>query len=129
MIWASDPAQGLTTGLNDGPLDDPDHDGISNLLEFTLGGNPMQSSPAILPKLTKPADDWWFEYERSALSTSTIGQIVEYGSDLTGWVPLTVPATSSGNVTITPGTTSDHVKVTLPALGGSGFVRLKVTQM
>ena len=25
------PAQGLTAGVNDGPMDDPDNDGISNL--------------------------------------------------------------------------------------------------
>ena len=36
--WAADSAQGLTAGVNDGPLQDPDHDGISNLLEFVLGG-------------------------------------------------------------------------------------------
>ena len=30
--WATSPAQGLTVGVNDGPTDDPDHDGISNLL-------------------------------------------------------------------------------------------------
>jgi hypothetical protein len=126
--WATDPPQGLTAGANDGPLDDPDHDGILNLLEFTLGGNPMESLRAILPKLTKPDSDWLFEYERSGLSKSSTTQVVEFGSDLTGWATLTVPATSAGMVTITPGATSDHVKVTLPALDASGFVRLKVSQ-
>ena len=127
-IWASEPAQGLSAGVNDDPLDDPDHDGILNLLEFTLGGNPMKSSRALLPKLTKPAGDWLFEYERSALSKFSTTQVVEYGSDLTLWTPLPVPAISAGYVTITPGTTSDHVKVTLPALGAGGCVRLKVSQ-
>ncbi|MCF7675771.1 MAG: Ig-like domain-containing protein, partial [Akkermansiaceae bacterium] len=126
--WAADTAQGLTAGVNDGPMDDPYHDGILNLLEFTLGGNPLESSRAILPKLTKPAGDWFFEYKRSVLSKSSTTQTVEYGSDLTGRAPLTVPPASAGMVTITPGTTSDHVKVTLPPLGASGFVRLKVSQ-
>ena len=126
--WAADPAQGLTAGGNDGPLDDPDHDGISNLLEFTLGGKPLESSRAILPKLTKSAGDWLFEYERSELSKSSTTQVVEYGSDLAGWTPLTVPATSAGNVAITPGTTSDHVKVIIPDPGSQVFVRLKVSQ-
>ena len=56
--WLADPAQGLTAGVNDGSLDDPDKDGISNLLEFTLGGAPMMSSQAILPALSKPGADW-----------------------------------------------------------------------
>ncbi len=51
--WAADPAQGLTAGVDDGPLDDPDRDGFSNLLEFVLGGEPMASSQAIRPKLTQ----------------------------------------------------------------------------
>ena len=51
--WATDPAQGLTADVNDGPLDDPDHDGFSNLLEFVLGGEPMVPSQAIRPILTQ----------------------------------------------------------------------------
>jgi len=125
--WAADPAQGLTAGVNDGPIDDPDHDGISNLLEFALGGKPMVGSQAILPKLTKSAGGWLFEYERSELSKSTTTQVVEYGSDLAGWIPLPVPAISGGKVAITPGTTSDHVKVTISDPGAQVFVRLKVS--
>jgi len=126
--WAADPARGLTAGENDGPADDPDHDGISNLLEFALGGEPMVSSRAILPVLTKSNGAWVFEYERSNLSKSATTQAVEYGGDLTGWTAVTIPAATGDNVTITPGTSSDHVKVTLPALGIAGYVRLKVSQ-
>jgi hypothetical protein len=43
-VWAADPVQGLTAGVNDGPLDDPDFDGFPNLLEFALGGEPLVSS-------------------------------------------------------------------------------------
>jgi hypothetical protein len=127
--WASAPAQGLTSGQNDGPLDDPDFDGITNLLEFALGGAPTVSSQAILPILTRPGGAWSFEYDRSNLSLSpATTQVVEYGSDLTGWTPVTIPTTSAGIVTITPGSPSDHVKVTIPDPGTQVFVRLKVTQ-
>jgi hypothetical protein len=128
--WATDPAQGLSAGVNDGPTDDPDKDGISNLLEFVLGGAPMVSSPSsIRPDLTQPAAAWSFEYDRSNLSRppGTI-QEVEYGDDLTGWDSLIIPLTSAGNVTVTPGASTDHVRVTLPAMGNRGFVRLKVSQ-
>ena len=127
--WALALAQGLTAGMNNGPLDDPDRDGISNLMEFTLGGAPMTSTQAILPTLTKQPDSWLFVYDRSdaSLSPATV-QVVEYGSDLTGWTPISVPATTAGPVTITPGTPSDRVSVSIPSQGPKTFVRLKVSQ-
>ncbi len=127
--WASAPAQGLTAGVNDGPLDDPERDGVCNLLEFVLGGAPMVSSRTVLPTLTPSGNNWLFEYNRSDLSLPpATTQVVEYGSELTGWTPVTIPATSAGIVTITPGSPSDHVTVTIPSPGAKGFVRLKVTQ-
>lgn len=128
-IWAADPAQGLTAGVNDSPLDDPDFDGIVNLLEFTLGGVPMLPGRGILPVLTEATDGTWtFEYERSDLSQApSTTQVVEYGSELTNWTAVTIPPTTSGIVTITPGSPSDHVKVTLPSSQTKLFVRLKVT--
>jgi alpha-galactosidase len=126
--WASNPAQGLTSGVNDGANDDPDHDGIPNLMEFVLGGAPMVRSPSILPGLSQsPGGVWSFEYDRSDLSLPpATTQVVEYGNDLTGWTPLAIPETRAGAVTITPGSPSDHVKFTLPDLGPKIFARLKV---
>ncbi len=127
--WAADPAQGLTAGVNNGLLDDPDHDGIANLLEFALGGAPMVSSQSVMPKFVSVGGAWVFEYDRSDMSMApATTQIVEYGSNLMGWTPVTIPATSLGIVTITPGSPSDHVVVTLPGSGSSKFVRLKVSQ-
>ena len=127
--WAANPTQGLSAGVNDGPLADPDHDGISNLLEFVLGGAPMVASQAILPTITSSGGAWFFEYQRSVLSLPpATAQEVDYGSDLIGWTALSIPATSAGPVTITPGSTFDHVKVSIPALGAKAFIRLKVTQ-
>ncbi len=68
-----------------------------------------------------------FSYDRSHLAKSSTTQVVEYGSDLTGWTPLTIPADSAGAVTITPGASSDHVEVSVPPQGANGFVRLKVS--
>ena len=127
--WASNPAQGLTAGVNDSALADPDRDGISNLLEFALGGAPMVSLRTILPTLTPSGNNWLFEYNRSDLSLSpATTQVVEYGSDLAGWTMVTIPTTTAGIVTIAPGSPSDHVTVTIPSPGAKGFVRLKVTQ-
>lgn len=126
--WAAATAQGLTAGVNNGPMDDPDNDGISNLMEFALGGSPMESSQAILPKLTMTGTTWVFEYDRSNLSLPpTTTQVVEYGNILAGWTSVTVPTSSEGAVTITPGTSAGHVSVALPNLRSQTFVRLKVT--
>jgi hypothetical protein len=53
---------------------------------------------------------------------------VEYGNNLNGWTPVTIPASSAGMVEITPGTPSDRVKVTIPNQGNQIFVRLKVSR-
>lgn len=128
--WASDPIRGLTAGVDDGPRDDPDLDGIANLLEFVLGGHPLVRSSAILPTTSSgDGGTWIFEYERSDLSVlPATSQVVEYGSDLLGWTPVTIPLTSAGTVTITPGDPSDHVSVAIPYLGATGFARLKVSE-
>ena len=72
---------------------------------------------------------WVFEYDRNddSLPPATT-QVVQYGNDLSGWTDITIPATSSGTVTVTPGTPTDHVRVVIPNLGGKVFARLKVTQ-
>jgi hypothetical protein len=126
--WATNGAQSLTLGVNDSPTADPDGDGISNLMEFALGGAPMASSAAILPTFTNPGAAWVFEYNRSDAAQSTTTQIVEYGNNLSGWTPVTIPASSAGMVEITPGSPSDRVKVTIPNQGNQIFVRLKVSQ-
>ena len=125
-IWSS--AQGLTAGVNDAPLSDPDRDGIVNLLEFALTGAPTISAQTILPTLTTSGGNWIFEYNRSDASQPATTQTVEYGSDLIGWTQVPIPATSAGSVTITPGTPSDHVAVTIPIAGTKIFARLKVVQ-
>ena len=126
--WATDGAQNLTPGVNDSPSADPDDDGISNLMEFALSGAPMVCSPAILPTFSKPSADWVFEYNRSNAAQPATIQEVEYGSDLTGWTPVIIPATTAGIVEITPGSPSDRVRVIIPNLGTQTFVRLKVSQ-
>ena len=125
--WSNDLAQGLTVG-NDGPMDDPDHDGILNLMEFVLGGQPMAGSTSILPKLSKAGDEWSLEYSRSKLSQE-MTQVVEYSSDLIQWTPITILAESSSGVVVTPGILSDRIKVAIPVVAGKPtFARLKINQ-
>ncbi|MFK7909861.1 MAG: sialate O-acetylesterase [Akkermansiaceae bacterium] len=129
-VWASDPAQALTAGVNDGAMDDPDFDGLNNFLEFVLGGNPIIASTSPAPILNQSAGgSWSFEYERSHSSHSpAITQIVEYSDDLKIWTEVPIPAATSGIVTVTPGSMSDHISVTIPNSTSNMFVRLKVSE-
>lgn len=42
--------------------DDPDRDGVSNLLEFAFGGQPVIGGQAVLPRVTSTSGTSWFEY-------------------------------------------------------------------
>ena len=123
--WTS--AQGLTTGVNDGPMNDPGHRGVCNLLRFALGGTPATTTPAILPVSSRQSGNLVFEYDRGVASRPpNATQIVEYGNDLSGWTPVTVPYSTSGPVTVTLGAATDHVKVVVPTAGTKVFARLRV---
>ncbi len=127
--WAGGAGQGLTAGVNDGPLDDPDFDGIVNLMEFVLNSNPMVPSPGQLPVGTAPsAGSWHFEYHRNKESVPGVTQIVEYTTDFATWTQVAIPATTAGTVTVTPGTNTDHVSVAIPVIGTAGFARLVISE-
>ena len=115
--------------MNDSPTADPNGDGISNLMEFALGGAPMVSSQAVQPALRKLAADWVFEYDCSDVSMApATTQVVEYGNHHSGWTPVIIPALSAGIVEITSESSSDNVKVTIPANETQTFIRLKVSK-
>lgn len=97
--WAS--AKGLTVGLNDGPNDDPDNDGVENQLEFVLGGNPLASSTSILPTLSVTPTDFVFTFTRNDDSEAEVALAFEHGTDLSGWTPIAIGATSSADVNVT----------------------------
>lgn len=127
--WAADPAQELNPAENDGPLDDPDQDGLPNLLEFALGGPPTVASQAILPKLVSSGGKWTFEYDRNDASRPPFtSQTVEYSTDLVTWTPVNIPVISGNGVTLTDNGATDHVQVALPASGGAMFARLRAAR-
>ncbi|BCU77037.1 autotransporter-associated beta strand repeat-containing protein [Luteolibacter sp. LG18] len=127
--WAA--SKGLTAA-NNGPTQDPDGDGISNLLEFTLGGEPLTSDRSILPTQTVTPTDFIFTFHRADESEIEITLTFQYGSDLAGWSNVAVGATSAGQVTVTEnGAAPDTVVVTIPrssAVGGKLFGRLRGTK-
>jgi autotransporter-associated beta strand protein len=133
--WAQ--SKGLTTGVNDGATQDPDFDGISNLLEYVLGGLPIgagSSDTSTVPIIqTLDANNLILTFKRSELSESDTTPTVQISTSLGSWTDFaTIGATSAGAVTVTqdsPNADLDTVSVIIPRsneVGGKLFVRLNV---
>ena len=54
-VWADQ--MGLTAGVNDGPLDDPDADGCANLVEFAHDGDPLSGAKSGKKRMRMADDD------------------------------------------------------------------------
>ncbi len=137
--WIAKVEFGLAPADQD-PTADPDNDGIDNLLEFVLNGNPATADSSILPDLVVTATDFEFTYQRrdDSLAPETT-QTFEWGTTLATWAGSAVVPAASGSVppatvTVSPGTpddgATDTVKISIPKTeaGGSGklFGRIKV---
>ena len=108
------------------PGDDPDHDGVSNLLEYALNGNPAFADRSILPTQRLNGSNIEFTYTRSK-STIGITYTVEYSDTLApgSWTTAGIdqnptPIFDNGIV--------QTLKILVPAGTGPRFVRLRVTQ-
>ncbi|RYD22416.1 MAG: hypothetical protein EOP88_08150 [Verrucomicrobiaceae bacterium] len=138
--WASLPANGLN-GSNNGAGQDPDADGIANLLEFVLGGNPSVSSPNILPSLVVNATSFVYTFNRNDDSETEAPLVFQWGTTLAAWPnqvsigAASTPADVNG-VTVnvaegTPASAPDVINVTVPrtnAPGGKLFGRLRAVK-
>ncbi|MEO5914385.1 MAG: autotransporter-associated beta strand repeat-containing protein [Luteolibacter sp.] len=132
--WASGVPNGLTAGVNDGTGDDPDGDGIVNLLEYVLGGTPAgegSANPSILPTASLTPDNFFLTFRRSDLSEIDTVLKVQWSTDLVTWLPaneVVIGPASSGNVTVledSPSASLDTVTVAIPrGNGGKLYARV-----
>lgn len=131
--WAS--GFPFTVGVNDGENDDPDGDGISNLLEYVLGGVPVGAGAgdtSILPTQSLTATDLVFTFRRSDSSETDVTLKVQWSDTLGTWNDFATigagDALPAVDVTEdSPTAELDTVVVTIPrstAPGGKLFVRL-----
>ncbi len=113
---------------------DPDSDGIKNLMEYMLNGNPGTSSTNILPSVNNSdPTDLIFTFTRREESAADTTQVFQYGNDLIGWTPINITGTPGAGVTLgTPALGLQLVTVKVPksaaAPSGKLFGRLQVTQ-
>lgn len=111
---------GLTTATGTAAnLADPDGDGINNLLEYALGGNPLSAADAdaTRPLTQVAASRLQISFLRARAEVS---YIVEASGDLTTWTPVSYTPVSIGQTQ----TVADTVDITSAS---RRFLRLKIT--
>jgi hypothetical protein len=126
--------------ITDGPEVDADRDGISNIIEYIIGGNPVnQMDAALLPSVQQvtadpdgdstASDYLLFTHRRTtrAANNSSVGVKIEWSTDLAAWQNAAVTA---GVVILAEPLESgtDMIKVYIPKTSASEiFVRLAGT--
>ncbi len=113
------------------PGTDSDGDGISNLVEFILGGNPTVPDVSILPTVSYTASSGTTYLVYSFYTVVNLGSVtfsVEYSTDLSTW---TTAVNGSNGVTVTTtayNASYNYTTVAIPTTSGtSAFVRLRAT--
>jgi len=123
--WSSPFGHNLTGG----PTADDDNDGIANLLEYALGGDPKAPSNNITPTATTTDGNLVFTLRRIASTTADTTQVFQHSTNLTDWTDT--PLVAGSTVAIQPNTPqngTDTVTITLPRSTNSQiFVRLKIS--
>ena len=113
------------TGSDALPNADPDHDGIPNLMEYVLGGDPRVASTSFLPAATIVGSNLVLSYKRNDASVSDTTQTGQWSTDLIHWNNVT-PVLVHDN-----GSAPDDMTITVPlsyAVNGRLYARLMVTQ-
>lgn len=105
-----------------GAAADPDRDGLSNLLEYALGGDPGIADARRAPHVAAAPEGFVFRFTRP-LARDDLVYVVERSEDLIAWsvvdaAPVVESATSG----------DETVAVTLPVPSGRCFVRLRVAR-
>ncbi len=102
---------------------DPDHDGLPNLMEYGMAGNPRLAEPALLPTQQVVGNNLIYTYQvdTSARGITLAPQATPSLSPLTAWSTLTPTTLSTdGNIQVR--------QVSLPIVPGTKqFIRLRVT--
>ena len=127
--WAQ--SENLTPGVNDAHDDDPDHDGVQNLIEFILGGDPLLTNDSDrLPKAVIEGTNLKFTFIRSDLSEPGTTLIVQYGGNLVGWTDVPVGPAGGAAVSVSEnGENPDILEIMIPMASHSKrFVRLKASR-
>lgn len=117
-------------GGEDGDFDDPDGDGLANLLEYALAGDPLSAtaSPLEIRRADGETRLRWFRAENRAGVTVKLERSTSLGGD---WTVLAETAGSDATAAVAAGVSveealnSSRVTVTFAGGGSSSFYRLR----
>lgn len=128
---------GSHTGAGEGADDaDPDHDSLSNLMEWFMGRNPILHEGISSPTITVDDFEVSVALSRSDSSEAAGAFTLEWSTDLMAWHPVTLPAASASaedgiSITVQENSTAnDSIVVRIPranAPSGRLVVRLQAT--
>ena len=120
-----------TYGLTSSTVDaDPDGDGIPNLLEFVLGGDPNTADASIQPTATYTTVDGSPALVFSFYAVNSLGSVgwaVEYSADLATWTTATAGTGGVAIATTPAGSGVNLVTVTIPTTESRLLARLRLT--
>lgn len=124
--WADFQTTALAGEPLNGPQDDPDHDGVVNLLEFAYVTDPLNKDEAYFPEVTRVEDNGqtYLSMSIERNQDHAVALTVQFSSDLVNWVDGPAASTVTENSAIFL-TVRDNTPIT-PALP-TRFVRLKAT--
>ncbi|RKX47597.1 MAG: hypothetical protein DRP64_00555, partial [Verrucomicrobia bacterium] len=125
--WAVD--EGLAAGMNDARADDPDLDGMNNLVEYALGGNPLVDDAAVYAPVFNISGDWvTYVYNRRhdyAIRGLTYG--LKVSVDLSGTWTDSGTAYETASVAIDSEFDSVTNKIDITGIP-QGFLQLEITE-
>jgi hypothetical protein len=113
------------------PLADPDNDGLSNLIESALGGDPTIHSKAILPKAEIDGANLTYRFMLRVDSLTQSSLVFQHSSNLDTWQDINLNHVSDSRVHLGPTNSQGlrQVTITLPSNGSTLFGRLKITEL
>ncbi|MEA3187823.1 MAG: hypothetical protein QOD99_1653 [Chthoniobacter sp.] len=119
---------GLDLATTGAPGADPDHDGLTNKMEWFLNGKPTafeKNLPPVLHRSSPNSSTWVFEFDRRK-EAAGIPYVVQYSTDLKTWINAADGVNGVTIVTSSLNATLDHIVVTIPATGGRLAARLRL---